>query len=357
MAEVQEFERHRRFRKYLAKEDARARNAPRPEALIPSWDALPISSQCASPDCAEPDDEVGPREPAVIAVTADFEDAIQTHNEIVASKLLSLPPRRPPKVDEPEESSSQTNSMASRSNVPDPEAIQEAPAAAYMGMLPPPFSLGTRVVSDEHSLPSHPSNPRSPVGRDERGQTPPMTPPRGSSLGEAVSAAHASPSPISARTRLLRSAARFVEAYVRSPSRASPPPRTAGSASATTAQEEASERLLATPSGTDPRLRIYTDRLPASSQPQTPQNLPEARHQSRFQGSYTAPVRRARAVEQPSYHLDAVRERHSRAHSPSGMDTPGFRGLYGGIENSDDTTLFLEASRLHESHSIDEDGN
>src|SRR4051812_37712397 len=36
--------------------------------------------------------------------------------------------------------------------------------------------------------------------------------------------------------------------------------------------------------------RIYDDSLPASSQPQTPQNLPESRHRSRLLGAHTAPV-------------------------------------------------------------------
>ncbi|KAK1765536.1 hypothetical protein QBC33DRAFT_144593 [Phialemonium atrogriseum] len=41
-----------------------------------------------------------------------------------------------------------------------------------------------------------------------------------------------------------------------------------------------------------PRLRVYNDWLPQAAQPETPENLPEARHQSRLQGSYTAPARR-----------------------------------------------------------------
>lgn len=35
---------------------------------------------------------------------------------------------------------------------------------------------------------------------------------------------------------------------------------------------------------------IYDDTLPPSQQPQTPRHLPEARHQSRLDGSQTAPV-------------------------------------------------------------------
>ncbi|KAM0256991.1 hypothetical protein ACHAPA_011945, partial [Fusarium lateritium] len=38
-------------------------------------------------------------------------------------------------------------------------------------------------------------------------------------------------------------------------------------------------------------LPVYSDRLPSQEQPQTPRQLPEARHQSRFDGAYTAPGR------------------------------------------------------------------
>ncbi|CZS85253.1 unnamed protein product [Fusarium graminearum] len=44
---------------------------------------------------------------------------------------------------------------------------------------------------------------------------------------------------------------------------------------------------------TPPRrnLSVYSDALPVNGQPQTPRQLLEARHQSRFNGAYTAPVR------------------------------------------------------------------
>ncbi|KAK3314795.1 hypothetical protein B0H66DRAFT_322455 [Apodospora peruviana] len=101
--------------------------------------------------------------------------------------------------------------------------------------------------------------------------------------------------------------------------------------------------------------RIYDDSLPASSQPRTPQNLPEARHQSRLlRGSYTVPTaggghfphlpittptttgRLRRGIR-----LGGGRRRNA---SPPGLQTPGFMGLYGGIENTDDSVLFQEAS-------------
>lgn len=154
------------------------------------------------------------------------------------------------------------------------------------------------------------------------------------------------------RTGLARSAVRFVEAYIRSPSRGTTSSIRARSTSWTPSLEDREARTTATPASTDHRLRIYNDSLPASSQPQTPQNLPEARHQSRLQGAYTAPVQRAE--HRSTYHSGTVRGRQSRARSPSGMDTPGFRGLYGGIENSDDPSLVWESPRFHENQDADE---
>ncbi|KAK4167301.1 hypothetical protein QBC43DRAFT_297616 [Cladorrhinum sp. PSN259] len=87
--------------------------------------------------------------------------------------------------------------------------------------------------------------------------------------------------------------------------------------------------------------QIYDDTLPASSQPQTPQNLAEARHQSHIRGSYTAPARRI----SPSLFQTPTtigRRRRVRESSPPGLQTPGMMGLYGGLENTDDSTLFQQ---------------
>lgn len=107
--------------------------------------------------------------------------------------------------------------------------------------------------------------------------------------------------------------------------------------------------------------RIYNDALPAAIQPQTPQNLPEARHRGRLfdgtsaGGAQTAPVWRtgitsAAAAESGGEAVGAgtTRRRYParRAPSPPGLETPGFRGLYGGLENTDDAALFDRASRL-----------
>lgn len=105
-------------------------------------------------------------------------------------------------------------------------------------------------------------------------------------------------------------------------------------------------RGLTTPVG---RLRIYDDLLSPSRQPQTPEQLPEARHQSRLPESYTAPVGRFRTVQAanrtPS---NPQRLRHRRGPSPMGMRTQGFEGLYGGRENGDDVALFDEASQARQ---------
>ncbi|AEO71061.1 uncharacterized protein THITE_2147767 [Thermothielavioides terrestris NRRL 8126] len=89
------------------------------------------------------------------------------------------------------------------------------------------------------------------------------------------------------------------------------------------------------------RLCVYNDLLPASSQPQTPQQLPEARRQSRLQGSYTAPARPM--SPRPPWTPTTSRSRRAltrrREASPLGLQTPGFRGLYGGLENTDDDAL------------------
>lgn len=98
------------------------------------------------------------------------------------------------------------------------------------------------------------------------------------------------------------------------------------------------------PTGTRGQFQIYDDSMPASSQPQTPQHLPEARHQSRFHPSYTAPA--SQRNESPgSVQANTGRRRGTRSDSPTGMETPGFQGLYGGQENTDDEVMFNRAAQ------------
>ncbi|KAK4239195.1 hypothetical protein C8A03DRAFT_14410 [Achaetomium macrosporum] len=97
---------------------------------------------------------------------------------------------------------------------------------------------------------------------------------------------------------------------------------------------------------TQRRFRVYNDFLPASSQPQTPQNLPEARHQSRLLASFTAPA--PRTSPHPTWTPTTSRSRRGfgrrREISPLGSRTPGSMGLYSGTENMDDGALIEETA-------------
>ncbi|KAF7558606.1 hypothetical protein G7046_g5551 [Stylonectria norvegica] len=85
------------------------------------------------------------------------------------------------------------------------------------------------------------------------------------------------------------------------------------------------------------RLPVYNDALPTIAQPQTPRHLAESRHQSRFDGAYTAPVGEHRRGNAMEFSLPAGRMvRYQRSGSPSGLRLRGFRGLYGGMENADE---------------------
>lgn len=110
---------------------------------------------------------------------------------------------------------------------------------------------------------------------------------------------------------------------------------------------------------------VYNDALPASSQPRTPANLPEARHQSRFHPSYTAPVTRVAVrrggprvnridggnvvdaqLERGHQFSTPVRRGLDRSASAMGMPQGGFAGLYGGRENGDEEHHWAEGVRL-----------
>ncbi|OBT91867.1 hypothetical protein VE01_10115 [Pseudogymnoascus verrucosus] len=93
------------------------------------------------------------------------------------------------------------------------------------------------------------------------------------------------------------------------------------------------------------RLQVYDERVPASLQPQTPDQLPEARHFSPYHFSYTAPAgRRHASAQQPRWQPPQRRWRR-RSGSPPGLETPGFAGLYGGQENTDDEVMFERAAQ------------
>ncbi|KAI0602296.1 hypothetical protein F4775DRAFT_233897 [Biscogniauxia sp. FL1348] len=285
---------------------------------------------------------------------------------------MACAPRRPPMQSNLNAINSQDISSPSHS------AVTSSPASAMSGQsgwlslpvaLPPPFSTEKRVVSDANSLPSVYAGIRTRAPREDTEQEAPVTPPRQSSLRnlhmdartsspmgrpQAVrgSGSQLSPSPQtgSGRKRLLSSATRFIESVIGQSRRSSLelPIEDITSEFGSPTRDDDNTEHTAVDTG---RLRIYNDMLPASSQPRTPQNLPEARHRSCLHGAYTAPLPRvARRLAYPS---STSRGRQDSSHNPSGLDTPGFRGLYGGIENSEDSTLFFEASIVHDGSTSD----
>ncbi|CAJ2511053.1 Uu.00g066780.m01.CDS01 [Anthostomella pinea] len=334
MTEVKEFERHRRFRNYLAK-DATFELPIRPGPPAPDAQKAPESEPRGDSKQSEHE--------------TDSKQHSRTNSQESPTKLLANPPRRPPKSSGSSASNSNTQGPSSSSQSKDSNSstLSQRPAGFGLPMrraLPPPFSTETRRVSDEHSLPSTRSL------REDTRQEPPATPPRRSSLQNNRPAGSTSPLPSGGAIRVFSSAARFVESIIRRPRADSPSStRATRSESGSPIGEDASDRTLVG----DPRLTIYNDALPASSQPQTPQNLPEARHQSRISGAYTAPV--PRMVTRSMRRTGAIRGRPDNGRSPNGLNTPGFHGLYGGMENSEDSRLYDEASRLREEGSQEPD--
>ncbi|KAF2969892.1 hypothetical protein GQX73_g3661 [Xylaria multiplex] len=329
ITEVKEFERRRRFKNYLAKDNAFGQLAIRSKPQPPLRHSRE-SGQCSL--------EQTPR------VITPKPSKITEHDE--GFKLLSCPPRRPPEErdsagrDNPNVSSS-LHSQASSSSV----GLHVAEDVSLPIALPPPFSLERRVVSDVQSLPSMHVGMQLEAPRERIIQNLPATPTRQPYLRESVeSTPNETPQSSSTGARIFSSAARFVESIVRFPRHSSPTPspRRMGIESASQLRRDESGGAIVD----TPRFRVYDDSLPASSQPQTPLNLPEARHQSRLYRFYTVPARpigtRRRVQRSP-----ASQFRHPDGHSPLGLTTPGFQGLYGGTENSDDTRLQPDASQLY----------
>jgi hypothetical protein len=120
--------------------------------------------------------------------------------------------------------------------------------------------------------------------------------------------------------------------------------RTTGADTPEDSSDEESSASTADMPRTPSQFRVYDDSLPAPSQPQTPQNLPEAHHQSRLRGSHTVPARYPGYP--PRTHRTGRLRGVSRARdlSPPGLQRPGFTGLYGGVENSDDLVLYSQGS-------------
>jgi hypothetical protein len=138
MTEVKEFERRRRFKNYLAKENALGQ--------------LPIRSKIQPPLQNSQEAEHCGLEQTHRIITPKSSKTTELNESL---KLLSCPPRRPPKTTGSagsfvpnESSSSQGQASSSSAGLHLAEDI-DLPIA-----LPPPFSLERRVVSDAQSLPS-----------------------------------------------------------------------------------------------------------------------------------------------------------------------------------------------------------
>ncbi|KAK6825062.1 hypothetical protein PG987_012556 [Apiospora arundinis] len=316
MTEVRDFEDRRRFKRYLARHIARSRRSPSPHKIesVATQDAHPATPQAQN--------------------TQGTTETPQGRLQPDTPKLLSLPPRRPPKSPissraeastSHEESGSSQNTSSDASSFP--RDYQE-PSPSTM-RLPPPFSVGPRTVADELSLPFRMLNQPVLNNPDELARDPPVTPyNRPSSQGTQTETRISNPAEHGLDDSL-NNIHRIIESALGSQA----------TASHSTSEMRRDESGLGVSQeetmSTDPEVRVYNDSLPASLQPQTPRNLPEARHQSRLHAPHTAPAHRVRP--RSTYHSG---RHHGSTHSPSGMAAPGFRGLFGGTENSDDSARF-----------------
>ncbi|KAI0142589.1 hypothetical protein F4776DRAFT_514101 [Hypoxylon sp. NC0597] len=330
MTEVKEFERHLRFKKYLAKDDAFGK--------LPIRTKQNVTTTKKSTEFEHNNTNQSPSN--IISKNSSSTDIKESPG------LLSCPPRRLPKpVGRSAESSSQDVSFFSPSGTPSSLGMSQPTGWGNLPMtLPPPFSREKRSISDAQTLPPAQHGIQTQPHHSDVGQRPPETPPRRSSLQAARTDTHSSPPSFRGRRRLVNSAVRFVEFITHSPRRSSPSP--SPHAARPNSSLSVPEDELEPTRDSEARFRIYNDALPASSQPQTPYNLPEARHWSRLQGSYTAPI--PRLTPRPRYYSSTNREPREATSSPSGLKTAGFQGLYGGRENSEDSTLFYGASRSQE---------
>ncbi|KAK1836226.1 hypothetical protein QBC39DRAFT_339146 [Podospora conica] len=117
-----------------------------------------------------------------------------------------------------------------------------------------------------------------------------------------------------------------------------------------TSEERDAQPFLRRVPTTPSRLRVYNDSLPAATQPRTPHHLPEARHQSRLNGAFTVPIRRAHPASTPLGDTPAVarqrrqQDRERRAMSPPWLRRDRYGSLQGGIENADASIMYGRSS-------------
>lgn len=152
----------------------------------------------------------------------------------------------------------------------------------------------------------------------------------------------------------------------RSPfSRQGSPQPTSPSATPTPRQDQSRQASTTVGPATPSRgYQVYNDAVSPDLQPQTPAQLPESRHQSRYHPSYTAPVTRAAArrglsvddVDGEGLQQSLPRQRQApsytplrggRSASPIGLVQGGFQGLYGGRENGDEEQSWVEGVRFN----------
>ncbi|KAI0182168.1 hypothetical protein GGR52DRAFT_527694 [Hypoxylon sp. FL1284] len=330
MTEVKEFERHSRFKRHLAKEDSLSQSLP---GLESKTAAVRKSYDSAHSHTNQPGSEI-----------------------LESPRLLACPPRRLLKSSTGTgsvRSSSRDMPSSSRSGTSSSSAVSRPSGWGNLPMpLPPPFSRDKRSTSGtQYLLPSQRSV-QARLGQHGGDQGPPATPPRRSSLRGGHADICPSPSPRRDRGHLVRSAVRLVESFVGPRGRSSPalpPPRTVSYGTGSLAR--ARESRLEPTSNTELEFRVYDDSLPASSQPQTPHNLPEARHRSRLYGPHTAPPRR------PEFPLAHQRASWEAARNSLDLTTPGYRGLRGDRENSDSPAEGHEAPRFERDEALqDEEG-
>ncbi|KAI0403034.1 hypothetical protein F4802DRAFT_329523 [Xylaria palmicola] len=299
ITEVQEFERRRRFRNYLTREETFRQLALRMKAQ-------PSLQNSQGPARWEP--EQTPR-----VVTPNPSETVKSPE---ALKLLCCLPLEPPRPRvsvgglNPNESSS-SQSQTSNSSA----AARLAEEMSRPITLPPPFSLERRVVSDMQSLPSGHMSIQPEGARQELLVTPIRR--------RYQRASHSTPDETSqfsgTGSRIFSSAARFVESIVRFPRHGSPTPSARRGAASTSQprREDSGSTIMGTPS-----FRVYDDSVPASLQPQTPLSLPGARRGSRIYGSNTVPVRRRgtrRRIQDPITNQSPFQDTHGPSvPTPSG---------------------------------------
>ncbi|KAK0103560.1 hypothetical protein ONS95_005577 [Cadophora gregata] len=276
------------------------------------------------------------------------------------------------------ETTGEDDSAIIRVDREDADANQDVRISSLELHLPPPFSTVPRNVSRANSLPysssrsliaSHPST--SPISFT-------MTPlqrvvesrhssRRSSPASAEYDALEASP-PASSRFNPVAFVNRAISIYrVRSPfSRRDTPQAVAQSASPTPRQDQSRRNSDSVEPITPSRgsYQVYNDATSPELQPQTPAHLPEARHQSRYHPSYTAPVTRAAArraqnidnADGEGLQQSLPRQRQvplytplrgGRPASPIGLVQGGFQGLYGGRENGDEEQSWVEGVRFN----------